>query len=187
MPTQINLGVESLLGIPDGEDAPTLRDRLDLALRYIANWYKATSGSDDKVIWWARIDQTRARVEAAYKSFSPADLFLGNEAVGLYNDAALAFPAMWRELALSRDTLPEPDLLDVAASFADTILETPGYLVNKFGDSLARGIGGAAGSLVEKLWPYALLVGAGAAVWYFGPSIARGLGISGGPGGGGAA
>lgn len=154
-----DLGPESLLGTPDGEDAPTLRDRLDLALRYLANWYKATKGSDNQDTWWFKIDQVRAKVEAAYKSFSPADLFLGNDAEALYNTAALAFPQLWRELTLSRDTFPSPGLLDVAADISDTILETPGYVINKLGDSLARGIGGAAGSLLEKLWPYALLVG----------------------------
>lgn len=162
-----DLGPESLLGIAEGEDAPTLRDRLDLALRYIANWYKATKGSDNQDIWWAKIDQVRAKVETAYHSFSPGDLFLGKDAVRLYNDAAAAFPGLWRELNLTRDTLPDPGLLDVAADIGDAVLETPGYLINKVGDSLARGIGGAAGSLVERLWPYLLVAGIVLAIWLF--------------------
>lgn len=172
----VDLGPESLLGVPDGEDAPTLRDRLDLALRYLANWYKATKGSDNQATWWAKIDQVRAKVEAAYKSFSPADLFLGNDAVALYNSAALAFPDMYRQLALSRDTLPDPGLLDVAADISDAILETPGYVINKLGDSLARGIGGAAGSLVEKLLPYLLLAGAVYGVYLFRAPLLRFVG-----------
>jgi hypothetical protein len=163
----IDLGPESLLGIAEGEDAPTLRDRLDLALRYLANWYKATKGSDNQDIWWEKIDQVRAKVEAAYKSFSPADLFLGKDAVALYNNAAASFPGLYRELALSRDTLPSPGLLDVAADIAETVLETPGYVIAKVGDSLARGIGGAAGSLVERLWPYLLVVGILVVIYLF--------------------
>lgn len=162
-----DLGPESLLGIAEGEDAPTLRDRLDLALRYIANWYKATKGSDNQDIWWGKIDQVRAKVETAYRSFSPADLFLGKDAVRLYNDAAQSFPGLYRELALTRDTLPSPGLLDVTADIADTVFETPGYIINKVGDSLARGIGGAAGSLVERLWPYLLVLGVLLVIYLF--------------------
>lgn len=174
----VDLGPESLLGIPDGEDAPTLRDRLDLALRYLANWYKATKGSDNQDTWWFKIDQVRAKVETAYKSFSPADLFLGKDAVAKYNDAALAFPQLWRDLNLSRDTLPDPGLLDVAADIADTVIETPGYVISKVGDSLARGIGGAAGSLVERLWPYLLVAGIVLVIWLFRKPIAEMTGAS---------
>lgn len=167
MSEAINLGPESLLGIPDGAMAQELRDRLDVALRFLANWYKATKGSADQAIWWLKIDQVRAKVEAAYKSFTPADLWLRDSAVALYNEAAAAFPPLWRELTFSADTLPSPSLLDYPAAYLDAVIETPGYLIHKIGKSLGDGIGGALGALTEKLWPYLLVAGVVAGVYVF--------------------
>jgi hypothetical protein len=165
--TAIDLGPESLLGVPEGAMAPELRDRLDLALRYLANWYKATKGSAEQTIWWLKIDQVRAKVEAAYKSFTPADLWLRDSAELLYNDAAIAFPGLWRDLTFSADTLPEPSLLSLPARVVDAVIETPGYLVHKIGKSLGDGIGGGLGALTEKLWPYALAAGVVIGVYVF--------------------
>ena len=172
MATSYDLGPESLLGIPDGEDAQTLRDRLDLALRYIANWYKATADSDNKQIWWPRIDQVRAKVEAAFKLADPAELFVGNKGVNAYNDAANAFPGLWRDLTLSADTLPEPSLLDIAAGLGDTLLETPGYLLTAGTNAITKSLGGALGSALGNLWPDLLLAGGVWAAIEFGPVLA---------------
>jgi hypothetical protein len=172
----VDLGPESLLGIPDGEDAQTLRDRLELALRYIANWYKATKGSDNQDIWWARIDQVRAKVEAAFRAADPGKVFLGNSDVALYNEAALAFPGLWRELTLSRDTLPDPGLIDILASVADTLIETPGFLVSKVTNSLAKGVGAGVASIWANLWPVLVLAGVAGLVYVFRAPLAAAAG-----------
>jgi hypothetical protein len=175
MSDQLALGAESLLGVPDGEDASTLHDRLDLALRYIANWYKATDDSTNRVIWWAQIDQVRAKVEAAEKAIDPAALFPGTKEVNLYNDAALAFPGLWRALTLSADTLPQPGLLDIAADFFETALQTPGYIVTKVASAAGAALGQSAKDFVYQAWPLLALAGVAGVVYFFRAPIARAL------------
>lgn len=153
------LGAEGVLGTPDGEDAQTLRDRLDLGLRYLANWYKATEGSDNQSVWWAKIDQLRRLVETSYKSMDPAKVFPGNKELADYNAAALAWPALYRELYLSWDALPKPGLLDQAADYFDTLLQTPGYVLNKITTGITDAVGDAGKKAASSLWPF-LLVGA---------------------------
>jgi hypothetical protein len=171
----VTLGPESLLGIPDGEDAQTLHDRLDVALRYLANWYKATDGGPDKAIWWTKIDQVRAKVEAAERAIDPSGIFPGNAGVALYNDAALAFPGLWRELTLSADTLPAPGLLDVAADLFDTVIETPGYIVTKAAAAAGAALGQGAKDLVYQAWPFLALAVVAGVVYFFRAPIARAL------------
>jgi hypothetical protein len=171
----VSLGPESLLSIPDGEDAQTLHDRLDLALRYLANWYKATDGATDKAIWWTRIDQVRAKVEAAERAINPGLIFPGNTEIALYNDAALNFPQLWRDLTLSADTLPEPGLLDRAADLFDTVLETPGYIIHKVASAAGKALGDGAKDLVYQAWPFLALAAAAGVVYFFRVPLGRAL------------
>jgi hypothetical protein len=167
------LGPESLLSPGDGETAATLHDRLDLALRYIANFYKATADSDNKAVWWGKIDAVRVKVETAEHALDPSLVFPGNHEIALYNDAAADFPSLWRELYLSPDTLPHRDLLAVAADVFDTIVETPGYIVTRLADSAGRALGNSAKSFFLQAWPFLLAAGVGLAAYAFRRPLGR--------------
>ncbi len=176
-----NLGVESILGIDANEDAQTLRDRLALSTRYIANWYRATKGSDDQATWYQRIDTERAKVEAAYNELIKSEnaYFPGRTAKALYQDAANDWPQLWRDLKLSADTLSEPSLLDTAADFGTTLLHTPSAIISDIGNEVGKAIGGAAGNLWRQAWPWLLVAGVGVTVYYFRAPISAALSLKG--------
>jgi hypothetical protein len=173
MTPDIALGPESLLGPGDGETAATLHDRLDLALRYIANFYKATADSDNKAIWWTKIDQARVKVEAAERALDPGLVFPGNKELALYNDAAADFPSLWRELYLSPDTLPKRDLLDVAASAFETAIEIPGYILTSAADAAGSALGNSAKQFLLGAWPFLLAAGIGLLAYGFRRPLGR--------------
>lgn len=161
-----NLGPESLLGDASMlDDAADGRDRLALALRYLANWYRATKDSKDKELWWQRIDMERAKVERAYKGAADPfnALFWGNTMVDLYNAAAKDWPQLWRDLKLSPDTLVETTLLDKAASVLESPLAFLPTLANNIGDA----IGGSIGNLTRQLFPWILLASGVGLVYVF--------------------
>jgi len=167
-----NLGPESLLGVDaQGELAQDARDHLALATRYLANWYKATKGSPDEATWWQRIDTERSRVERAYKLASEPgnETFLGAAARAAYVDAAAEWPQLWRDLKLSADTLPEPSLLDQAA----TLATAPFAMLPTLGNEVGKAIGGALGALVRQLFPWILVAGVGGVVYAFRVPIGR--------------
>lgn len=173
-----NLGPESLLGDSDVVDtAQDMRDRLALATRYLANWYRATKGSDNQGVWWQRIDTERTRVEAAYSELTKNEntYFASRKAKALYNDAARDFPQLWRDLTLSADTLPEPSLLNQAADLATTIWHTPSAIVSDIGNEIGKAIGGALGNLWRQAWPWLLVGGAAYGVYVFRAPIAAAL------------
>lgn len=158
--TSYDIGPESLLGIPDEQTASDLHDKLDLALQYIANWYKATKGSDNQNVWWQKIDATRAKVENAEKLMDPNKIFPGNKELAAYNDAASSFINTYHDLQFAPETLPQPGLIDTAADVVDTVFETPGYLAGKVATAIgdvAGAAGQAAGSAVRNFiyaaWP----------------------------------
>lgn len=173
--TDPQLGPESLLGIADGEDSQTLHDRLDLALRYLANWYKATDDSQNRNLWWARIDQVREKVETAERAINPGNIFPSVHEVNLYNDAALVFPGLWRDLTLSADTLPQPSLLDIAADFLTTAAQTPSYLITAAANAAGKAAGDSAKQFFLQAWPLLAAVGVGAIVYFFRAPILRAL------------
>jgi hypothetical protein len=164
-----NLGTESLLGDPEGEDAQTLRDRLALSTRYLANWYRATESSaaktisgrpPDQAVWWAKIDLVRRKIELAYQDLlNPlSQYFAGPVAKADYQDASNAWAQLYRELLLSVETI-DASLIDVAADFGDMLAHSPALLVASVGNEAGKAIGGALGLFLAKTWPY--LVGAG--------------------------
>jgi hypothetical protein len=167
------LGPESLLSPGDGETASTLHDRLDLALRYIANFYKATADSDNKDIWYTKIDQVRAKVEAAEKALNPSLIFPGNAELALYNDAAAGFPALWRELYLSPDTLPTRSLLETAADWFDATIEFPSYIITKVAGEAGKALGNGAKDFLYAAWPFLLAAGVGLLAYGFRRPLGR--------------
>lgn len=174
-----DLGPEGLLG-PDaeGEDAQALRDRLSLASRYMANWYKATKGSDNQDVWWQRIDAERTKVEAAYAEMIKQEntFFAGTVARGLYADAASTWPQLWRDLTLSADTLPDPTLIDQAAGVLTMIGHTPAALVADVGNEIGKAIGGGLGNIWRQAWPWLLVAGGFYAVYTFRRPLAAVIG-----------
>jgi hypothetical protein len=162
-----DLGAESLLGPDADEDAQTLRDRLALATRYLANWYKATKDSAGQAVWWQRIDAERTKVEAAYSELAKQEntYFAGRIAKAYYMDAAAGWPQLWRDLKLSADTLPDPSLLDSAADLLTTIAHTPSAAIADVGNEIGKAIGGSLGNLWRQAWPW-LLVAGGVGVVY---------------------
>jgi hypothetical protein len=169
-----DVGVESLLGDWDADDlavdVQTARDRLVLATRYLANWYAATKDSDNKAIWWQKIDDLRTRVEAAYAVLSKPENtgpFPHPEAKAAYQVAALAWPGLWREITLSGEVNIHFDLIDQAADLLTTIAHTPGAIVRDIGNEVGKAVGGAAGNLLRWTWPYLILAGALGTVYIF--------------------
>lgn len=148
-----NLGVESLLGPDaDGQAAQDVRDRLALATRYLANWYRATKGSDDQDVWWQKIDALRTKVERAYALAGTADnqLFLGRSALAAYADAAQDWPELWRDLKLSSDTLAEPSLIDRAADFTTN----PLAFLPSLSEAFAKAVGDSLAAIARQLTPW---------------------------------
>lgn len=155
-----DLGLEGLLGTSGGELAQDLRDRLALSTRYLANWYRATDGSENKAVWWQKIDTVRSKVERAYADLLEASnaSFAGVRARGDYDDASASWAQLWRELSLSADTI-DFSLIDQIADWTDTIAHAPGLLVPQIGNEIGKAVGGALGGFLAQTWPY--LAGAG--------------------------
>lgn len=167
-----DLGAEGLLG-PDAEGqlAQDVRDRLALATRYLANWYRATKGSDNQAIWWQRIDTERVKVERAYELAGRQEnqVFLGAEARAAYVDAAEGWPQLWRDLKLSSDTLVEPSLLDQAA----TIAQSPLAFLPTFSEGLAKAVGDSLAGITRQLAPWLLVAAVAGTVYVFRKPLLR--------------
>jgi hypothetical protein len=164
----LDLASESFLGFADGELASTLRERLALATRYIANWYKATKGSDNQDVWWQKIDALRAKVEATYSALlQPANAtFPSNKVVADYNEASAAWAQLWRELTLSADTI-DISLISQLADFGTTLINAPGLLVPQLADSLGKALGDSAARFFAQAWPFLLAAGVLGTVYIF--------------------
>lgn len=170
-----NLGASSVLGIADGEASADLHDRLDLALQYIANWYRATKGSDNEDLWWAKIDQVRGKVETAERQITASEVFATKAQVNLYNDASYAYAGLYTELYTSADTLPQPALIDQAAGLVTTIIETPSTFITYVAGVVGKGAGDAAKQFFLGAWPVLLV--AGVAVIVFRKPLAKALAL----------
>lgn len=170
-----DLGASSVLGIGDGELAGDLHSRLDLALQYVANWYRATKGADNQDLWWAKIDQVRSKVEAAERQITAAEVFPTAAQVGLYNDASKSYAELYTDLYTSADTLPEPALIDQAAGLFTTIVETPSTFITYLAGVVGKGAGDAAKQFFLGAWPVLLV--AGVAVVVFRKPIAKALAL----------
>lgn len=159
----LDLGVESLLGTSDDDGSPGLRDRLALATRYLANWYKATSSSDNKDVWWQKIDTVRAKVEATYNELlQPLNSgFLSRQAKADYDDASASWADLWRQLQTSDDTI-DVSLLSQLADFGTTLIQAPGLIIPQITDSLGKALGDGTARFFAAAWPF--LIGAGVAL-----------------------
>jgi len=167
----------SLLGTGDGELASDLHDRLDLALQYLANWYRATKGSDNQDVWWTKIDQVRAKVETAERQITASEVFPTSAQVALYNDASAGYADLYTELQLSADTLPQPALIDKAADLFTTIVQTPSTLVTYVAGVIGKGAGDATKQFFLGAWPLLLAAGVVGGVYLFRKPLAKALAL----------
>jgi hypothetical protein len=169
--TGLDEGPENLLAREDGDLASDLRDRLDQALRYIANWYKGTEGSPNKLTWWAQIDTVRAKVEDAETAMDPSKIFPGTTELALYDDAAAAFPDLWRTLTLSPELNGQVTLFSALADLPTTILQTPSYIVQQVANGVTDLAGPALAQASKSIMPYALAAGGVLAAIVLGPTL----------------
>ncbi len=170
-----DLGASSVLGTGDGELAGDLHDHLDLALQYIANWYKATEGSDNQDLWWAKIDQVRAKVENAERQITSVEVFPTASQVALYNDASSSYASLYTDLYTSADTLPQPALIDQAAGLVSTIVEAPSTFITYAAGLVGKTLGDSAKAFFIGAWPVLLV--AGVAVIVFRKPLAKALAL----------
>ena len=169
-----DLGLENLLGTSEDDGSPGLRDRLALATRYLANWYRATSSSDNKAIWYQKIDTVRRKVEDSYHELNqPLNLyFLSKQAKVDYDDASASWAALWRELQFSTDTI-DVSLIDRVASFEDMLFHAPSTLLPAVGNELGKALGGTLGGFLASTWPYLAAAGGLLAIYIFRAPLAR--------------
>lgn len=184
-------GVESTLGFAD-EPVLTLRDRLTLALRYLASWSSAvksslnpidpagvTGGASvlDVAVWLGRIDNMRAALLQLLAAMPPDSVFAGVDTAAAYNNASATFAQMYRELSLSMASLPSRGLLDQAADLGTAVFQAPAAAITGIAEQLSNGIaralGGTAAAIFSALWPWLLAAGGAAGVWYFRAPIVR--------------
>jgi hypothetical protein len=164
----LDLSKENFLGISDGLTGAEMRERLALSTQYIANWYKATEDSDNKDVWWQKIDALRAKVESTYAELQqPANqYFAGRKEKADYDEASAAWAQLWRELILSTDTI-DISLLDQLADFGTTLINAPGLLVPRLAESVGKALGDSASRFFTQAWPFLLAAGALGVVYIF--------------------
>ncbi len=171
--------VESTLGFAD---APTdeLRGRLINAFRYTASWFGAVEGSDSVATWSGRISDVMNEITATLALIPPGGVFAGNDAVAAYNKTSTDFAQLYRDLALSSDSLPRPDLLtqlgDLGSAFIDAPVAAARILAEQTANGVAKVLGNTAAAVWHSLWPWLLVVGAAGAIYVFRAPLGRALG-----------
>lgn len=161
-------GPEGLLGLADGLTGQEMRDRLALATLYLANWYKATKGSENQVTWWKKIDGVRGEVEASYREMSDPknNLFATKTAVANYEQASHDYVNLYNEITFSADA-NQISLMSELPSLPEAILEAPGTVIPQIGNELGKIIGGTLGQFLRQTWPYLAVAGVVALVYVF--------------------
>jgi hypothetical protein len=170
---------ESLLGFAD-DTVDELRDRLMAAMRFTFSWMQAVEGSDNENEWLERIHAMQEQIVAATRALPTEDVFPRDEAAKLYETTSANWAALWRDLQLSADTLPRPDLLTVLGSYGRAVIDAPfaaaQTIAEQVAGSLGKALGGTVAGIWRALWPF-LLVGGGIGIAYlFRAPLARLLG-----------
>lgn len=170
-----DLATESFLGDADADELGNsdARDKLALATRYIANWYKATSGSDNKDVWYQKIDALRSKIETLYSQLTnDQNPFLSPVEKSDYNTASGAWADLWRQLTLSTDTI-DVSLISQAADFVTTTLRAPGIAIPNFFQSVGGIINDSVGKFMAQVWPVLIIVTIGGIVYVFRAPLSR--------------
>lgn len=193
MTAAFGTNVESTLGLAD---APVLelRDRISAALRYTFSWSKALSPGSGVVLnvaagaydpiaaaeFGKRISDMQDALRALYSLLPPDLVFVGNPQKTAYESVSAAFAQLYRDLALSADTLPRPELLQQLGDLGSAALNAPAAaattLAQEIANALARLLGGTAGAIWAALWPWLLVAGGAGVVYVFRAPLGRALG-----------
>lgn len=164
-----DLGVESFLGDADADELGNAdaREKLALATRYLANWYKATSDSDNKAVWYQKIDTLRNKVESLYTELTADDNpFLSPSEVTEYNGVSANWAELWRDLNFSTDTI-DVSLINQAADLATTIIKAPTVAIPNLMEALGKLVNDSVGKFMAQAYPVILLIGGVAVVYVF--------------------
>jgi hypothetical protein len=164
-----DLGVESFLGDADADGLGNAdaREKLALSTRYLANWYKATSGSDNKDVWYQKIDALRNKVETLYAQLTADDNpFLSPVEKSDYNAASGAWADLWRQLTLSEDTV-DISLVNSVADFASTAVSAPGVIIPDLFEKAGSLINDSVGKFFAQVWPVLTVIVIGGAIYVF--------------------
>ena len=166
-------------------DAPIaeLRDRIDLAFRYTVSWASAAgdyAAGADGVNFAYRIDAMQTSLRQLYALMPLSDTFPGKDAKAAYENVSQQYAQLYRDLVFSADTLPQPTLLEYAASFGQALIDAPVAAITgameKIANGAAKALGGTAGAIWSALWPWLLVAGGAGAVWLFRAPLLRALG-----------
>lgn len=181
-------GVESTLGFAD-ELVPELRDRVVKALRYTMSWSDAVGGGGmlaaalggtgpaEAQAWQARIVILQDQLRELLVMMPPDSQFPGKDAVAAYEAASAAFAQLYRDLSLSSASLPRPDLLDQVGDLGAALFKFPAVaattLAEQASNAIASILGGTTAAIWSALWPWLLVAGGAAGVWYFRAPLLR--------------
>jgi hypothetical protein len=176
--------VEHLLGFSD-ELSSELRDRLTLALRYTVNWERAITGGESIVTadivpdLGSLLDRVRGMQQAlsALLDMIPVDsTFPGKDAAAAYERTSAGWAQLYRDLLFNAATLPQPDLLDVAAGVLDGAFQAPATVAKFAAESIANALSKAVGGTIAALWPWLAVAVALGAVWILRAPLVRAVG-----------
>lgn len=185
--------VESTLGIAD-EPTAELRDRVTNALRYTLSWLGAltpgalgaldvVAGNTDPVeliAFRGRITDMQTALRGLLDMLPLSDVFAGKDAKAAYERVSQGFAQLYRDLALSRSTLPRPELLEQLGDLGAGIFRAPAAAITTVAEeaagAIAKALGGTAGALWSNLWPWLLVAGGVGLVYVFRAPLGRALG-----------
>jgi hypothetical protein len=181
-------GVESTLSFADAP-VPELRDRIVLALRYTISWSDAVGGGGviaaalggtgplEAQAWQARIGDVQQALRGLLVMIPPDGEFAGKDAKAAYERTSAAFAQLYRDLTLSSATLPRPELLYQLGELGAALFKFPAVaattLAEQASNAIAGILGGTTAAIWSALWPWLIVAGAGAGVWYFRAPLLR--------------
>ena len=185
-------GVESTLSFAD---APSLelRERIFRAQGYTLSWLKAIAVNTsplslilaeatipDLAGFYSRIVSLRIDLANLLDLIPPDGFFPGKDAAAAYEAASRTFAQLYRDMALSRATLPSPDLLERVTDLSSAVFQAPAAaittLAEQAANAISRALGGTAAAIWRNLWPWLLVAGAGGVIYVFRAPIGRALG-----------
>lgn len=169
------------IGFPDDfAPTPELRKAMTKILQAVETWQRAVSGSEGEDMWIQRIAAVRTKAKNVYDIMSDELVFPGKPQQAAYHDAITAFLDLQNDIQFSKDTLPRPDLIDLAGDFVSHLTDFPADIIDGIGDAFQKASAAAAGALsgsltevVKRLWPWALAAVVIVVGVKFGPQLVK--------------
>lgn len=184
--------VESTLGLAD-EPNVELRARIIRAQAFTVSWLKAIGANANPlgfvlgdvrapqlVSFYGRIIDMRTALKTLLELIPADGFFAGNDAAKAYERASAGFAQLYRDLALSVETLPHPDMLDRAADLVESVFIAPTSAITAVAEmaanAIGRALGGTAAAIWLALWPWLIVAGGVGVVYVFRAPIGRAVG-----------